>query len=415
MARRVFSRRVVVLVLTAVFLASLALPASVRAADGSVAPRLAWQADGWDIDFSPDGRLVALVYTNVSVVREPTAGEVASNNVTDILQVRWADTGEVVAEAVVTGYGSLMRTVGWSPAGDRIAVSYMGSVQPVSLWSWDGVSLHPEGILVPPEFTGLSTPAWSPNGTAIVLAQYVWDVATQTLTATLDLSGIVEDSWLDVWEVVWSPTGDMIYLRYTYEVASGELPRRGGGIAAVSMGTGQVAWSRDGVLSFDVSPDGTLLVATVPTDPPRVMILNGSTGDVVRRWTEDPATPLAWSSDGRILYATALDEPGALYAYPTFDRVATIPSIDGAMFPTRVRFDPDDRRLAMAWWLEGGIAPTPEEFYKARQVVVVDLAPPPPILLVGGILVVAGGGAAAVGYGWHRRRRRNAAEREDGP
>jgi WD40 repeat protein len=395
---------VVAVLLLLLLLVAAALAPVATAADGSVAPRLAWRTGGWDIDFSPDGRLVAVINAN-------------------LLQVRQAVTGEFVAEAAVVPYelfsGMYLEpaAVGWSPAGDRIAVmvANTGPYKPlVSLLTWDGADLRIEGNLTM-KGSNHADFAWSPEGRRIVTGAYVysvpsdpahiqepmrvWDAATRTVVATLawDRSGefVGERNLYDTGWMAWDPTGDVLFFAYRF---------RGWtyyGLAAWDFRTGGVVWHRDdakvnGIV--DLSPDGTRLAYT---DRTVLYIANASTGEVLaRRAANDYGldgsfTPgVAWSSDGGVLYVANRPVKGVLLAYPSLDRLAVLaPPTDttDTVAAEHATFSPDDRLLALGWI--GG------------TVYMFDLAPPPPVLLIGGLLAVAGGGAVAVGYGWRRRRR----------
>jgi WD40 repeat protein len=371
-------------------LAAAALAPVATAADGSVAPRLAWWAPGKDIDLSPDGQLAAVVWAN-------------------LLQVRRTATGELVAEAAVSRYADFNLTIDanatdsyfpimprWSPAGDRIAVTYVGYPPGrVSLWAWDGVGLRLEGYVDPSPGVSSPDPAWSPDGRFVAVGTTVWDAAARTVVATLD------GDWQIKHWMVWT-TRD--FLIFAYGVAVGTPNERIGGLAAWDLQADGVAWYREEgpIYAFAVSPDGATIAYKVGRT---LTFLNASTGDVVvRRTVQDVslAGGVAWSSDGRVLYVAYLQGKGVLLAYPSLDLLAVLtPTNTGTdnYAAGHAIFSPDDRYLAL------GAVP--------GRVYVFDLTSAPPILLLGGVLL-AGGGVAAVGYGW-RRRRRNATLEEGEP
>jgi WD40 repeat protein len=386
-----------------VFLVSLALPASVRAADGSGAPRLAWQAYGGDIDFSPDGQLVAVTARN-DTTEDGTTRD-------GVLQVRRAATGEIVSEAEVTGGDS--GAVRWSPAGDRIAVT-IGSV--FGIWAWDGASLRLQGRVDAP---GSIVPAWSRDGRWIVTAAYetaihvqvpmqVWDTTTWTVVATFDWDRVYMD--LRVYWTTWSPTGDVLFFNYAFFA----IPDSAAGIAAWDIATGDVVWYRDGLFGpvLAVSPDGTRLAALSREGGSAVTVLDALTGDVEARRTakdiglkSDFDIGVTWSADGRVLYVGVKDGKGVLLTYPSLDVLSVLNPSAGYVHVRNAGhaiFSSDDRLLALG---KVGVG---------LYVYIFDLAPPPDVFLIGGVLAVAGGGVAAVGYAWRRRRRRNAAGRKDG-
>jgi WD40 repeat protein len=377
-------------------LVAAALAPVATAADGSVAPRLAWWAPGKDIDLSPDGQLAAVVWAN-------------------LLQVRRTATGELVAEAAVSRYADFNLTIDanatdsyfpimprWSPAGDRIAVTYVGYPPGrVSLWAWDGAGLRLEGYVDPSPNVSSLVPAWSPDGRFLAVETTVWDAAARTVVATL------EWDWQVRFWMVWT-TRDFLIFGYTVTVGT---PNARFGLAAWDLQADGVAWYRaEGPTHsrFAVSPDGTTIAYTAGDT---LTFRNASTGDVMARWTAKDIgvnAPLfggvAWSSDGRVLYVANPPGKGVLLAYPSLDLLAVLTPANAntdnyaAGYAT---FSVDDRYLAL-----GQI---PDRVY------VFDLTPPPPVLLIGGLLAVAGGGAVAVGYGWRRRRRRNTTTEEGEP
>jgi WD40 repeat protein len=373
-------------------LVAAALAPAATAADGSVAPRLAWWDGGSGIDFSPDGELAAVVqHTN--------------------LQVRRAATGEVVAEAMavppdVSHYDIFPYQAIWSPAGDRIALAVADTrtgnpnTQIVSQWAWDGRDLRFERNITIADIVPDAI-AWSPVGTLIASGPTIVDAATGDIVATLDLTGIKDGPCgVHVGSVRWSPTGDVLFLADACGI----------GLMAWNVWAGGVMWYRDDLYAdwwaFNVSPDGTRLATLVRGT---LRILNAATGEVVA--TRAPADVgldrgfnfgVAWSSDGRVLYVGGGEAFGTLLTYPGLDLLAVVPPVSKNkdwFNAFQVVFSPDDSLLAL-----GNAA---DEFY------VFQLTPASPILLAGGILV-AGGGAAAVGYGW-RRRRRNATLEEREP
>jgi WD40 repeat protein len=394
MAKSVSYRRVLALILTIIFLVSLALPASVRAADGSVAPRLAWWDGGSGIDFSPDGELAAVVqHTN--------------------LQVRRAATGEVVAEAMAVrpdvSHSDIVRyQATWSPAGDQIAIAVADTrsgdpyTQIVSVWAWGGRDLRFERNITIADIRP-NVIAWSPVGTLFASGPTIVDAATGDIVATLDLTGIKDGPCgVNVGSVRWSPTGDVLFLADACGID----------LMAWNVWAGGIVWYRDDLPvdwgAFNVSPDGVHLATLLHGGILR--ILNASTGEVVA--TRTPADVgldrgfafgVAWSSDGRVLYVGGGEAFGTLLTYPSLDLLAVLPPAsknDDWASADRVTFSSDDRLLALG--------NTPYEVY------VFELTPESPVLLAGGILI-AGGGAAAVGYGWRRRRRGNTTTEEGEP
>jgi WD40 repeat protein len=415
--RRVLVRPAVAVLLLLLVAAALAPVA--MAADGSVAPRLVWWARGVDIDFSPNGRLVAV----------SDYGK---------LRIREAATGKLVADADVmpnATYPFSLTFTGWSPAGNLIAVSTHPNPwtdpdlqSSVALVAWNGTGLRVDRYLpVPGNYTPVRF-AWSPDGGLLATTTNVeriygdagenhrgpaigyvrqpmriWDAATGSTVATLDWNRSAE-GWgpFSTGRLSWDPTGTVLYASYLFErpIEYWHVVR---GVAAWDIATGSVLWYRDGISVVDIvpSPDGAR-VAYVAAGA--LWIANATTGEVVAtRSASDLGAAnisgtIAWSTSGGMLYVRTPPGKGTLIAYPELKTVAVVTPPDNAGLGETVSFSPDDRLLAIA---------------DHGAVYVYDLAPSPSPLLLGAF-VAAGGGVAAAGYGW-RRRRRNAMKPEDGP
>jgi dipeptidyl aminopeptidase/acylaminoacyl peptidase len=232
-----------------------------------------------DPSVSPDGRTVAMTYSDPTFVAAGREGVIASVPI------------EGGAPRLLTEPFARVGDPSWSPDGSRIAFTAAatpGRFSGIYVMSADGSDVR---LVVELDGANLSAPDWSPDGGTLVIvglavARSEAEVVNSDLyTVGIDgssLSNLTETPTVSEWSPSWSPSGDSIaYHRNEGNISNGvrliEPTGRPAGIVfddADAGEIGEVDWSPDGrLIAFtsslaltDTDIEGDLDVWTVRVD-----------------------------------------------------------------------------------------------------------------------------------------------------
>lgn len=289
----------------------------------------------WTLDWSPDGRMLALgSFTNIVVLDALTGRTLGSwSTPKDVSALRWSPDGSHIAVAgreVFTstpGYAYVYTTEGilehawephryyacgvaWSQMGDRLLTTSPGELALWDTQTWNeiyraaNVSTH-----------GCSV-SWSPNGSLIALGArggptvYDLDIGGQIWTAEPD--PLPDEDLLDA-QVAWSPRGDLIAAGFgngtlhLYDPAGNLV----GNVVAieregVQSPEARIAWNPEGSLIALALSEGVAIVSTEKLTVERLLVFPT---EKHRPWMASPLDkPLdfdvAWSPRGGALAST---------------------------------------------------------------------------------------------------------------
>ncbi len=236
---------------------------------------------GWTLDWSPDGRWIALgdntFVTGVEIVDAAT-GEVGytMNNPGWVYSVRWSPDGRHLA------VGAEEPSLGAGP-GSVSVYSREGNLER----SWPAINL-------PTTLNGVMGVDWSPDGTRVVGAQggrfLVWDLASGTAVLQNGNASVNGNS------ADWSPDGRLLLFGYTggatvFDASTGALRAR---ITDGIPDTRAAAWSHSGQLIGTAALDGCAAVFRADGAQVWSKCDHPEFGDL---W----ATPPSWSPDDTLL------------------------------------------------------------------------------------------------------------------
>jgi len=317
------------------------------------------------IDFSPDGKLLA------------TGSEDGTVRVWDAITGQQLST---LSQTTTSWFG-----VRFSPDGSHLAAGNEGSTLKVwELGGWKEVM-----NLARPEAGGFRSLAWSPDGTALVTASYdgvirMWDATSGQLllllpghtSTVLDVDFSADgkrlvscgvDRTIKTWDLglgkeLLTIQADSVYVRVAYSPDGSQLATTGvsGAPKLWDAATGQLLRSLPAtdlphvLMSVAYSRDGRLLAA-------------GSAEGIVTLWDlERDEVALSWQGHGNAIAGIAFSPDGKRVATSSHDGMATVWDVDTGQALTTfdaharhasspqmqmvfgVAFSPDGQRIASA-------------------------------------------------------------------
>jgi len=321
---------------------------------------LAIDFGAWHADLSPDGRTLACVRADNTVVlwdiptdrqravlrgpdKEVRAPRFSPDGtrlaaVSEDRTVRVWDTATGEELLVLRGHQAVAVQVAFSPDGRRLA-SVGGSDRTVRLW--DARDGHPLAVLAGPADI-VRRALFSPGGDRVLSCEaYPSNVLRLWDAATGKLLGVLRGHSNEVLSLAFSPDGTRIATASYDQTARLWDGRTGQPLATLQGHKGwvmSVAFSPDGRRLASASQDQTVRLWDAATGTP-LAVLHGHTSAVTRvRYTTDGATLVAGADDGsvRLWDAQRVERSGVLSGH--------------ADFVYDVAFHPDGQRVASASW-----------------------------------------------------------------